>query len=605
MFKPTSDRLDYSTLLAPPDGYEVVSAVGTTYSLDLDALVGTCIALGLAVNTDSQMMNNPVYLLEALRKTADKVVLFCEAGQIHVPANKSSLYILLEKMVYEVQVQKQAKAPVYPSFHPKFWLIKYRDAAGNIKYRTVILSRNLTFDRSWDVSVCLDGTLGGENTERSIPIRDFLNYLMGFLKGSDDNIKAKRKLLSGMAREIIDVSFEADGKIFTDFEFIPVGIKDEHGQKYSMKDAPIFTDTFHEAFIMSPFLSGSVIDEFNKRNTNIENPECTLITRRASLEKLKASQCDNFKIYTMKDAIVEGESALSEESKDIRKQDIHAKLYLWRKYSDSELYLGSLNASYSAMHGNIEFMLRLCSRNRYLNTAILTKDLFNGEPDNKDNPFELTALPTTIEEISDERDMLQDKIKELCRSKSRAAVRDNNGKYDIDIYFENLGDITGLSIAPLLSKKSAAIAPLVTIEGLDLLQISEFYCVTAEWDETSVSRVIKITTDNLPVNRESGVFNSVIKDQQGFIQYITFLLGDDYLLTLVEANNLSKSAFWGQGRDVQMLGLYERMLKVAATAPERFAGIDYLLKMISDDGVIPDRFSELYDTFRKAVGIND
>lgn len=605
MFKPTSDRLDYSSLLAPPDGHEVVAAVGTTYSLDLDALVGICIALGLAVSTDSQMMNNPVYLLEALRKTADKVVLFCEAGQIHVPTNRSSLYILLEKMVYEVQVHKQAKAPIYPSFHPKFWLIKYQDTAGNIKYRTVILSRNLTFDRSWDVSVCLDGAPGGENTQNSQPIRDFLNYLMGFLRESDENSKAKRKLINGMAREIMDVTFEADDKMFTEFEFIPVGVKNEQGERYSMQDTSIFADTFHEALIMSPFLSASVIEEFNKRNTNIENPECTLITRRASLEKLKSSQCEKFKIYTMKDEIVYGESALSYDSEDLRKQDIHAKLYLWRKYSNSELYLGSFNASYSAMHGNIEFMLRLRSKNRYLNSAILTRDLFNGDPDNKDNPFELTELPTNIEVTSDEGDILQDRIKALCRSKPRAAVKENNGKFDLEINFENLGDVTGLFISPLLSKKTVAIASTVTIEGLDLLQISEFYSVTATGEETSVSRVIKIVTDNLPANRESAVFTSVIKDQQGFIQYVAFLLGDDYLLALVEANYLDKSTFLCQGNSAPMPALYERMLKVAATTPERFAGIEYLLKMITAEGVIPDGFAELYDTFRKVVGLSD
>lgn len=602
MFKPKSDRLDYGSLLAPPYGYDVVSAVGTTYSLDLDALVGICIALGLAESTESKLMNNPVYMLEALRKTSDKVVLFCEAGQIHVPNNSSPLYILLEKMVYQVTVRKQVKLPIYPSFHPKFWLIKYQNTEGNLKYRVIVLSRNLTFDRSWDVSVVLDGTPGGETTKRAVPIRDFLSYLIGFLKESDENTKAKRKLLNALAREIIDVSFALDSKMFTDFDFIPVGVKDEEGRKYSMQDYSIFTDTFHEALIMSPFLSASVIEAFNNRNKNIDNPECTLITRRASLEKLKAPQCDKFKIYTMKDTIVEGESALSDDSEDLRKQDIHAKLYLWRRYSDSELYLGSHNASYSAMNGNIEFMLRLRSKNRYLNTAILTKDIFNGEPDNPDNPFELTKLPDVTVVTPDINDVLEDKIKTLYRSNPHANVRENNGKYDIDITFEKLGDLTGLHIAPLLSKKSVEIEPLSTIEGLDLLQISAFYRVTAKGEDTQIQRVLKIATDNLPENREAAVVTSVIKDKQCFIQYIAFLLGDNYLLTLIEANNLSKSAFFGQGSSLPMPALYESMLRAAATTPEKFAEIDGLLKMITNDQVIPDRFVELYNTFRKAVG---
>ena len=90
MLNPTNDRLDYGQILVPPAGYELDFAVGTTYSLDLDALTGASLALGLSEETDSALMNNPVCLLEALRSTGDKVALFCEAGQIHLPSRVSS-----------------------------------------------------------------------------------------------------------------------------------------------------------------------------------------------------------------------------------------------------------------------------------------------------------------------------------------------------------------------------------------------------------------------------------------------------------------------------------------------------------------------------------
>ena len=48
MLNPNSDRLDYGQILAPPAGYDLDLAVGTTYSLDLDALVGASLALGLS-----------------------------------------------------------------------------------------------------------------------------------------------------------------------------------------------------------------------------------------------------------------------------------------------------------------------------------------------------------------------------------------------------------------------------------------------------------------------------------------------------------------------------------------------------------------------------
>ena len=80
MLKPTGDRLDYSEMLMPPYGYETVFAVGTTYSLDLDALIGASIALGLSESIDNELKDNPIYLLEALQKTAGKVLISSEGG---------------------------------------------------------------------------------------------------------------------------------------------------------------------------------------------------------------------------------------------------------------------------------------------------------------------------------------------------------------------------------------------------------------------------------------------------------------------------------------------------------------------------------------------
>ena len=148
MLNPNNDRLDYGQILTPPAGFSLDFAVGTTYSLDLDALVGISLALGLSEETDSELMNNPVCLLEALRSTGDKVALFCEGGQIAMPNHITPLYILLEKMVFSVKTTKKRGIATFPSFHPKFWLIRYKNNDGIQQYRAIILSRNLTFDRS-------------------------------------------------------------------------------------------------------------------------------------------------------------------------------------------------------------------------------------------------------------------------------------------------------------------------------------------------------------------------------------------------------------------------------------------------------------------------
>lgn len=162
--------------------------------------------------------------------------------------------------------------------------------------------------------------------------------------------------------------------------------------------------TFHEILVISPFLSGGVIRDFNDRNTRslINDARYMLITREMSLGRLKPEDVSHFQIYTMRDAVIDGETAISDEAQEIQKQDIHAKIYMIRKYSSSDLYLGSLNASHNAVYGNIEFMIRLRSKRRYLDLDKLAASLFGTEKDGSDNPFQEVTLQTAIVEEEDE-----------------------------------------------------------------------------------------------------------------------------------------------------------------------------------------------------------
>ena len=66
--------------------------------------------------------------------------------------------------------------------------------------------------------------------------------------------------------------------------------------------------------------------------------------------------------------------------------------------------------------------------------------------------------------------------------------------------------------------------------------------------------------------------------------------------------NESESAVsQNHNKPIQLPALYEKMLHTAATNPERFKEIEYLIKSISSDGVIPEGFEQLYNTFKKAV----
>ena len=603
MLNPNNDRLDYGQILAPPSNYKLDFAIGTTYSLDLDALVGACIALGLSEETDSKLVNNPICLLEALRATGDKIALFCEGGQIHLPNKVTSLYILLEKMVFPVTTAKVPGISKFPSFHPKFWLIRYIDDKGDILYRVVVLSRNLTFDRSWDVTFCMDGIKSSEETNKNNPVSDFLAYLIKQLP-TDDYAKEKQKKIRAISRELKNVQFKLDSKEFFDFDFIPVGIKSaEDNCRFSMEKYSLFRDSFHEVLIISPFVSNGVIKDFNERAKHIESPKHVLITRSSELGKLKPADCSNFKIYTMKDAVVDGESAISEETESVQKQDIHAKVYMIRKYSDSELYLGSLNASHNALYGNIEFMIILYSKNRYLNLAKLTESLFGTEE--AESPFQEVTLQDKqiIDEEQEKLNMLDSYIKDINRLSPTARITPNGELYDVSVCFGEFDPKYQVFVSPLLSNKTAPFDKNILFNSLELTQLSEFYKISVSDGTRTVSRIIIIPTEGMPDDREKAVVSNVVNDKDCFYRYIAFLLGDNYILSALEnnQNNNDEAYKTNSLRSIKIPALYEKMLQTASSSPERFQEIDYLIKSVSADGVIPKDFEKLYNTFKKAV----
>ena len=600
MLNPNNDRLDYGQIIAPPADYNLDFAIGTTYSLDLDALVGACIALGLAEETDSDLMKNPICLLEALRATGDKIALFCEGGQIHLPNSVTSLYILLEKMVFPVTTDAKRGLANYPSFHPKFWLIKYVNNKGEALYRVVVLSRNLTFDRSWDVSFCIDGKKANYETDKNNPISDFVSYLIKQLPDTE-NASEKQKKMRSLLRELKHVEFSLDSKEFYDFDFIPVGISNKYNSK---QDAlyNLLEDSFHEVLIMSPFLSKGVIKDFNDRNKYIEHSEHVLITRASELGKLKPTDCSNFEIYTMKDAVIDGESLISEENASTQKQDIHAKIYMIMKYPNTYLYLGSLNASHNALNGNIEFMVKLHTKNRYLNLSKLKDSLFG--TDEAECPFQIASLNNAQEDTADEKaQMLDCIVKAVNRLNASAVIKENGELFDINLSFETFESEYDITVSPLLSNKTAPLSEKILFSSMELTQLSEFYKISVSDGKQTVSRVIMIPTENMPTDREKAVVSSVVNDKSCFYRYIAFLLGDNMVISALESNDSADevTGTTKANKAIQLPALYEKMLRTAATAPERFKEIEYLIKSVSSDGVIPEGFEELYNTFRKVV----
>ena len=603
MFRTDYDRLNYGEIIKPPYGYSLNKAIGTTYSLDLEALTGIAISLGLIEDTDSQLRNNPIGMLNALQKVSDKIIIFSEAGQIKLPNTHSSLCLLLEKMIVPVALPKARGMSHYPAFHPKTWLLDYVNSDGEHSYRFIVMSRNLTFDRSWDISIVLNSSTAVRQVKKTKPIIDFIEYLRGHIKNTTQMAGKKRSMMNSFMEELKKVSFTLDSKEFEEnFQILPLGI----GEKaYNMAEDELLCDekwsaasTFHDLVIMSPFLSESMIESWNKKERGLTNCKRTLITRKSELSKLKAHQVDNFDIYVLKDSIIDGEDSFSDEDVAKQKQDIHAKVYLRRKDANTDLYIGSMNASHAAVYRNVEMMVWLGTKNRFLNGTSFLRDIFGGDADAPTNPFILSSIMELVEDVKKtEQDKIEQQIKAICRCNKKAFVSEADTKYDVEVKIDGVTASDNIFLYPLRTKREEKLADSVTFRNLDLLQVSEFYVLKIVGENVTVERVIMIPTEGLPEERESAVVNSVIKDKKSFVEYLAFVLGDDYILSMMESKQIGESGLYQKSVNV-FPALYEKMLKTALEEPQRLNEISYLLKMVTDKDIIPDEFRDMYETFR-------
>ena len=162
MLEPGRRRLFLDTL-RPPDGYLLSRAVGTSFTLDLMALLSVPLAFTFrdAQDGEGQLATEPLSLLESARRYAGNIVVFSQGGYTGVPRADQPALAFIEESV--VAVFPPGRSEQGAIFHPKVWVLRYepREGTGDrpVRYRMVAQSRNLTFDSSWDVSLVLDGDL--------------------------------------------------------------------------------------------------------------------------------------------------------------------------------------------------------------------------------------------------------------------------------------------------------------------------------------------------------------------------------------------------------------------------------------------------------------
>ena len=349
MFEPGQRRLFHDTL-RPPEGYRFDCAVGTTFTLDLLALLSVPLAFTFRDPEDGegQLASDPLALLECARRHASRTVLFCHGGQTSVPRPGQPALAFLEQSV--VTALPPSRNGAQGVFHPKIWALRYQAEGMPTRYRLVCQSRNLTFDRSWDASLALDGELAERQRGFSLngPLAEFVRALPGLACQPISN--DQQAIVDQVADELRRVAWTSpDGLKLR--RFLPFGVR---------RHNPVFPDLEHRPILMiSPFLGDDLL-----RSVAEPRPNAALVSRREELVTTKAETVGKFdRVYAFRGGLdLEPEDADTDLAP---LAGLHAKVYVIDDGWDARVIVGSANATRAALGDppmNVEFMVELVGR---------------------------------------------------------------------------------------------------------------------------------------------------------------------------------------------------------------------------------------------------
>lgn len=388
--------------LRPPAGYRLNHAVGTTFTLDMISALAVPLSFVRGAGEDPA---NAVAVLNAVRKVSDRIDIFCQAGLIRVPRNANDLLAVLEPIVHQVRVRRGGGL-----FHPKVWLLEY-EADGDLIYRFLCSSRNLTPDGTWDLLVRLDGRPTEKPNNAAVPVIDnaplarFIEALPGLATVPLEDQREQN--LMGLADRVASVSWELPQDIRT-LAFRPIGTGETHpadslvGFLQNPEVAVGLNGRSDEGrtfggnrLLVSPFIDDATVGFFAGAGAR----SVQVFGRGNQLDRLTPETLGNAKLtfHAIDDVGFTADDETENEGisgpEDLR--GLHAKAFFTDFDHTTHMLLGSANATRAAFGRNVEFAVEMSGPKNRIGTEKIAESLhkmpfsaFSGVGGTEDNAEE-------------------------------------------------------------------------------------------------------------------------------------------------------------------------------------------------------------------------
>ena len=614
MLEPGRRRLFLDTL-RPPGGYLLSRAVGTTFTLDLMALLSVPLAFTFrdAQDGEGQLATEPLSLLESARRYAGRIVVFSQGGYTGVPRADQPALAFIEESV--VAVFPPRRSELGAIFHPKVWVLRYvrREETGDhpVRYRLVTQSRNLTFDSSWDVSLVLDGELNESRVNAysiNRPLSDFIRRLPALASGPVS--ESQQESIDLLSDELLRVRWSPpDGLELS--RFLPFGVRRTNPQ-YPDLDR-------RRLLVISPFLDGEFLRSVTRRRRH-----SVLISRKEALLTVSPDAVRSFeRVYAFRSAL-EPEPEDTDESLTLL-AGLHAKVFVIDDGWNARVAVGSANSTAAALGNpprNIEFMVELVGkRSRFGIDALLRADR-EGEPGTfsslieEFDPDEAGMVTEDEHQMRLER-LLDHAAQTLARVDlgGKVAVSDN-GRYSMRLEPPEVPDldqaITDVRCWPatLSAAHGQPFEGGAEFKGLSLAELSAFLAIEVRaslegrTENRRFARTIRLS--GLPEDRLPRLIAAMLRDRRRLMQLLWLLLSPDQEVSFADLSGVLANDDAGAAWGAALPGLLERMLETLGSDPHRLDDVNSLIEDLrsteAGTELIGTEFEAVWDALWTARG---
>ena len=606
--RPTLDpetRVLYGDSLQPPPGYVFDAAVATTFSLDFETALAAPVSLALfAAENRDDVLTHPLALLEGAERIAGRLVVYADAGHLHAQGRpQPRLCSLLERIIVEVA------APRSGAFHPKLWALRYRPTRTGdpTLLRLLVLSRNLTRDRSWDISLRLDGELTRRIDGENLPLFELVSSLpdLAVATISDD----ARALTNSVAQDLRRAKWTLPDRL-EEVRFAVNGFGNN-----VWKPEPCA-----RLGIISPFCDGQALDLL----CSLSRTQPKLLSRPDELACVDGAVLDGFEQVSVLDEMAASEDG-EEDVSPAAIQGLHAKAFIAEMGWDTVLTVGSGNATRPALisGNNVELFASLKGKRSKVGSV----DDIMGEKGfgRLTRTYERSELKPLDPAVRSAEMRLDEARRALCRGRLRLqceVVEEQDSEVLWRVWLIPgiplpLAGVTSLSIWPITRGDAHACDALsalregipVDLGAMPLVDLTRFLAFRLEAEGGLASALFStgLLIDGLPPERHAAILRSIIDSRSAFFRYLRLLLselGDSFGAALA-AQEGGGGGDWETAPDDAPL--LEDMVRALCRGGERLHAIERLMTRLEADGEdqasnpIPPEFRTLWDAFRIAL----